>query len=556
MARPNSKLKDDVLQDGNRLFNERYIDRIYDEPETLIWLIKKEKEKDRSETIKQILLSLITPQAPRETNNEFAKRCNSLERVLGELVLKEKNEIAIDREIIAGVIHNPTALKILLSGLNKNTVAEFVNDRLKSNDRSTQWMTTIRAYTKAKNEYIKLKEHDVVDKTYCASLNVMKDILGKDQPTEKSDLERVNRSLADISTDLQSEKNVTGIDGLSDVLSGENNVNSLEWFLFQKNGIELAYSTPEKLTNIVAKFPAEHRYAVTQEILSRLIAAPGHRETPEQCQERYSALAIFLNNIPDNKLADVLYPPYSMDKDTILEKTLRNSDALKIVLERIPEDDRIRALNDRLLFSGKIADRVSRYADSRNLIHKIYADRVVKLEEMLANDSKPKLTVELTRVKSKISTLDQLSQRYTGRSTLNSPSPRKNSSDDSDIQLHLKRIRDRFQQAISALKRFHLFNASGESLRGTDYSALQGDALKDKILQDFKAYLDNIDDEKTLNAAIQGIKRSEAYRILATGQGIVTRVMKRETSSVAAFEKMEEAARARVRSNSGPKLTG
>jgi predicted NAD-dependent protein-ADP-ribosyltransferase YbiA (DUF1768 family) len=81
--------------------------------------------------------------------------------------------------------------------------------------------------------------------------------------------------------------------------------------------------------------------------------------------------------------------------------------------------------------------------------------------------------------------------------------------------------------------RFHLFDASSEHFRG-----MKGDYLKTKILCDFKDQLSKYTDLDKFDAKVASLRDSTAYGILATGQGITTKILGLETSSVAAFNAM------------------
>ncbi|MDR3502114.1 MAG: hypothetical protein P4L79_05975 [Legionella sp.] len=81
--------------------------------------------------------------------------------------------------------------------------------------------------------------------------------------------------------------------------------------------------------------------------------------------------------------------------------------------------------------------------------------------------------------------------------------------------------------------RSHLFDASSEHFHG-----LKGDYLKTKILCDFKDQLSKCTDLDKFDAKVASLRSSTAYDILATGQGITTKILGRETSSVTAFNNM------------------
>lgn len=88
--------------------------------------------------------------------------------------------------------------------------------------------------------------------------------------------------------------------------------------------------------------------------------------------------------------------------------------------------------------------------------------------------------------------------------------------------------------------RWHWFTAStGDNQPLTfKYSNLKGDALKSRILMDFKLQLEGCTNKQELDAKAREIKASDAYKILTQSQGIVTSFFKLKTSSVIALDDM------------------
>ena len=85
--------------------------------------------------------------------------------------------------------------------------------------------------------------------------------------------------------------------------------------------------------------------------------------------------------------------------------------------------------------------------------------------------------------------------------------------------------------------RAHFFKAAAPN----DLPSLQnyrGDALKAKILADFKSDLEKAPNSAARNDVIQSFKDSPKYHLLAKGQGICTRMFHLKTDSLIAFTKM------------------
>ena len=84
--------------------------------------------------------------------------------------------------------------------------------------------------------------------------------------------------------------------------------------------------------------------------------------------------------------------------------------------------------------------------------------------------------------------------------------------------------------------RSHWFKVSSDSMR----NQLKGDALKSEILDKFYKRIDKCQTVQDLKKEIKAIEKSADYSILATGQGLITKMSLGliKTSSVIAFEKI------------------
>ena len=90
--------------------------------------------------------------------------------------------------------------------------------------------------------------------------------------------------------------------------------------------------------------------------------------------------------------------------------------------------------------------------------------------------------------------------------------------------------------------RFHLFDVSSEH-----FHDMKGDFLKTKILSEFHKELSKCTDVKKFDAMVNSIvNNNEAYDILKTGQGIITKITGGETSSVTAFKEMVKDLRSKL----------
>lgn len=82
--------------------------------------------------------------------------------------------------------------------------------------------------------------------------------------------------------------------------------------------------------------------------------------------------------------------------------------------------------------------------------------------------------------------------------------------------------------------RYHFFAASSSD------SNLKGDALKTSILKEYIHELSEYDSEELLLQRYAEIKKESNYKILELGQGLATRLLKRDTDSVKALDKYVE----------------
>lgn len=85
--------------------------------------------------------------------------------------------------------------------------------------------------------------------------------------------------------------------------------------------------------------------------------------------------------------------------------------------------------------------------------------------------------------------------------------------------------------------RFHAFSATGKNLK-EEFQNFKGDLLKSKILNSFKTELENATAE-TIDQVVKDIQNTNEYKVLATGQGLMTRLFHLDTSSVKTFKEMD-----------------
>lgn len=101
----------------------------------------------------------------------------------------------------------------------------------------------------------------------------------------------------------------------------------------------------------------------------------------------------------------------------------------------------------------------------------------------------------------------------------------------------INKIKPYYQPATLDKGRTHLWEAKSFK---SQFQALKGDALKTKILSDFKSKLDNCSSSQDLEETVKRIKGSEEFKVLAQSQGLVTYLFNLKTSSVEALESMIE----------------
>lgn len=89
---------------------------------------------------------------------------------------------------------------------------------------------------------------------------------------------------------------------------------------------------------------------------------------------------------------------------------------------------------------------------------------------------------------------------------------------------------------------YHAFQVQGNQNLGEDLKNLKGDYLKSQILLQLKKEIECLDSKPKLEKYVLDLKDDPRFKILASGQGIVTKFgfFGRKTSSVKAFNKMIE----------------
>ena len=92
-------------------------------------------------------------------------------------------------------------------------------------------------------------------------------------------------------------------------------------------------------------------------------------------------------------------------------------------------------------------------------------------------------------------------------------------------------------------KRFHAFEVNVEKYASLKerYRDAKGDYLKSSILADFQNKIENTSSKEELETLVRKFKLSDEYKVLEKGQGLVTKVLGLETSSVKALKEMIEA---------------
>ena len=88
--------------------------------------------------------------------------------------------------------------------------------------------------------------------------------------------------------------------------------------------------------------------------------------------------------------------------------------------------------------------------------------------------------------------------------------------------------------------RYHALEVNANNFNDLkeQFREIKGDYLKTQILKDFQAKIENTSSKEELDELKQQIKGSSEYKVLATGQGIFTRVTGIKTSSVKELESM------------------
>ena len=108
----------------------------------------------------------------------------------------------------------------------------------------------------------------------------------------------------------------------------------------------------------------------------------------------------------------------------------------------------------------------------------------------------------------------------------------------------LQQIKTHYQHAAHTNNdnRRHLFEVSSDKFHN-----LKGDCLKTRLLLNLKSELTNYaqlcTSKEQFDKHVEEIKNSKEYEILATGQGLMTKIFGLETSSVTAFNKIAEEVR-------------
>ncbi|WP_133131348.1 hypothetical protein [Legionella yabuuchiae] len=98
----------------------------------------------------------------------------------------------------------------------------------------------------------------------------------------------------------------------------------------------------------------------------------------------------------------------------------------------------------------------------------------------------------------------------------------------------------KYQTKDNIMGRSHAMQATVEKFNNLKekYSSIKGDHLKSQILNEFKEKIENTSNLDELNILKNTLMKSDEYKVLKTGQGITTRALGLETSSVRAFKEM------------------
>lgn len=102
----------------------------------------------------------------------------------------------------------------------------------------------------------------------------------------------------------------------------------------------------------------------------------------------------------------------------------------------------------------------------------------------------------------------------------------------------LREVKPNYKDATLGEGRWHYDAVSPTAALKDELKKLKGDALKTRILLDFKTSLESIDNEEQLNRVVSEFKNSPEYKILQTAQGKMTRWFTLDTSSVKAVNAM------------------
>ena len=88
--------------------------------------------------------------------------------------------------------------------------------------------------------------------------------------------------------------------------------------------------------------------------------------------------------------------------------------------------------------------------------------------------------------------------------------------------------------------RSHAFAVKAEKFEGLKeaFQDIKGDYLKTKILQDFRAQIENAGSKEELNDLKKQLKSSPEYAVLKSGQGLFTKITGIQTTSQKTFEAM------------------
>lgn len=98
----------------------------------------------------------------------------------------------------------------------------------------------------------------------------------------------------------------------------------------------------------------------------------------------------------------------------------------------------------------------------------------------------------------------------------------------------------RNEQLCKEYNKYHFYEVKANQFSGIGINFLgqRGDYLKKNILDDFKQQIEATSDVDELLELVEKLQKTEEYKVIATGQGVVTRGLSLETSSVKAFKKM------------------